>query len=137
MLECRSWGRQLRAARPSSVAVANASSARCSRPSGSSSQTASRRCRRARSPTAAEIPVATLYQYFKDRDAIIQALIERQVEAMAPRLAAALEPLQTYSIRTIVEAIVGAYVDGYRDYPSYVVLWFQGRVNPEIDAYGP
>jgi len=81
---------------------------------------------------AAEIPVASLYQYFGDRDAIIQALIERQVEAMDARLTAAIREVDRYSVRTLVEAIVGAYVDGYRDYPSFVVLWFQGRVNPEI-----
>jgi AcrR family transcriptional regulator len=84
---------------------------------------------------AADVPVATLYQYFEDRDAIIHALIERQVEAMDERLAAAIGAIDRYSIRSLVETIVGAYVDGYRDYPSFVVLWFQGRVNPEIVEY--
>jgi AcrR family transcriptional regulator len=81
---------------------------------------------------AAELPVATLYQYFQDRDAIIHALIERQVEAMDERLTAAIVAIEAYSVRTLVETTVEAYVAGYRDYPSFVVLWFQGRVNPEI-----
>ncbi|HEX6387944.1 MAG TPA: TetR/AcrR family transcriptional regulator [Solirubrobacteraceae bacterium] len=84
---------------------------------------------------AADVPVATLYQYFEDRDAIIRALIERQVEAMDERLTAAVLGIERYSVRTLVETTVGAYVAGYRDYPSFVVLWFQGRVNPEIVAY--
>jgi AcrR family transcriptional regulator len=81
---------------------------------------------------AADLPVATLYQYFEDRDAIIRALIERQVEAMDERLSRAIVAIDRYSVRTLVETTVQAYVDGYRDYPSFVVLWFQGRVNPEI-----
>jgi AcrR family transcriptional regulator len=84
---------------------------------------------------AADLPVATLYQYFQDRDAIIHALIERQVEAMDERLTAAIVAIERYSVRSLVETTVDAYVAGYRDYPSFVVLWFQGRVNPEIAEY--
>lgn len=81
---------------------------------------------------AADLPVATLYQYFEDREAIIKALIARQVEAMDERLTAALATLETFSIRTLVTTTVEAYVAGYRDYPSFVVLWFQGRVSADI-----
>ncbi len=81
---------------------------------------------------AAELPVATLYQYFEDRDAIIKALIARQVEAMDERLTAAVTAIDRYSVRTLVTTSVDAYVAGYRDYPSFVVLWFQGRVSAEI-----
>jgi AcrR family transcriptional regulator len=84
---------------------------------------------------AADLPVATLYQYFEDRDAIIKALIERQVEAMDERLSAAVVAIDHYSVRTLVATTVDAYVAGYRDYPSFVVLWFQGRVNADIADY--
>jgi AcrR family transcriptional regulator len=82
----------------------------------------------------AKIPVATLYQYFSDREAIIAALIERHVRAMDVRLAEDLAALGTFSIRTIVVTVVNAYVAGYRARPSYVVLWFQGRVSAESIA---
>jgi AcrR family transcriptional regulator len=80
----------------------------------------------------ADIPVATLYQYFADRDAIIAALIDRHVSSMDARIAAALAELDAYSIRRIVETTVWAYRAGYRARPSYVVLWFQGRLSDEI-----
>jgi AcrR family transcriptional regulator len=80
----------------------------------------------------AKIPVATLYQYFADREAIIAALIERHVSAMDVRLTEDVAVLGAYSVRTLVEAVVDAYVAGYRARPSYVVLWFQGRVSAEI-----
>jgi AcrR family transcriptional regulator len=82
----------------------------------------------------AKIPVATLYQYFADREAIVAALIERHVRAMDARLTEDVAALRTYSVRTLVEAVVDAYVAGYRARPSYVVLWFQGRVSAEIVA---
>lgn len=83
----------------------------------------------------ARVPVASLYQYFADREAIIAALIERHVVAMDEQLAASLGELETISIRTLVQATVDAYVAGYRERPSYVLLWFQGRVSPELDAF--
>ena len=83
----------------------------------------------------ADIPVATLYQYFADRDAIISALIERHVGSMDRRIAAALGSLQSYSVRTIVEATIEAYRAAYRERPSWVVLWFQGRLSADIAGY--
>ncbi len=83
----------------------------------------------------ADVPVATLYQYFADRDAIISALIERHVGSMDKRIAAALGSLPTYSIRSVVETTVEAYRAAYRERPSYVVLWFQGRLSADIAAY--
>jgi AcrR family transcriptional regulator len=83
----------------------------------------------------ADIPVATLYQYFADRDAIISALIERHVGSMDRRIAAALGSLHSYSVRSVVETTVQAYRAAYRERPSYVVLWFQGRLSADIAVY--
>ncbi|HWK18768.1 MAG TPA: TetR/AcrR family transcriptional regulator [Solirubrobacteraceae bacterium] len=83
----------------------------------------------------ARVPIGTLYQYFADRDAIIAALIDRHVSAMDARIAGALAQLPRYSVRSIVESTVAAYREGYRQRPSYVVLWFQGRVNAEIASF--
>jgi AcrR family transcriptional regulator len=83
----------------------------------------------------ARIPVATLYQYFADRDAIIAALIERHVLSMDERIAAALQSLSSYSVRSIVETTVDAYRADYRERPSYVVLWFQGRLSADIARF--
>jgi AcrR family transcriptional regulator len=83
----------------------------------------------------ADIPVATLYQYFADRDAIISALIERHVSSIDARIASALRALPVYSVRSVVETTIAAYRAAYRERPSYVVLWFQGRLTADIAAY--
>lgn len=81
-----------------------------------------------------KVPVSTLYQYFADREAIIAALIDRHVDAMDERLAEDLAALDTYNVRTLVETVAHAYVAGYRAHPSFVVLWFKGRVSAESVA---
>lgn len=63
------------------------------------------------------------------------ALIERHMASMDGRIAQALAALPTYSIRSIVETTVAAYRADYREHPSYVVLWFQGRMSAEIAAF--
>lgn len=83
----------------------------------------------------ARVPVATLYQYFADREAIVAALIEQHIGSMDERIADALSELPRYSIRSIVEATVAAYRDAYHARPSYVVLWFQGRLNADIARF--
>jgi AcrR family transcriptional regulator len=83
----------------------------------------------------AGIPVATLYQYFADREAIVAALIERHVLSMDERIAAALQGLASYSVRSIVQTTVAAYRADYRQRPSYVVLWFQGRLSADIARF--
>jgi AcrR family transcriptional regulator len=81
---------------------------------------------------AAQIPVGSLYAYFADRDAVIRALIERHVVAMDAQLVAALGGLQTISVRSLVQATVDAYVAGYAQRPSYVILWFQSSPSAEL-----
>jgi AcrR family transcriptional regulator len=83
----------------------------------------------------AQIPIATLYQYFADREAIVRALIERHISSMDDRIAAALARIDSYSVRSIVETTVAAYRADYRRRPSYVVLWFQGRVSADIAQF--
>lgn len=83
----------------------------------------------------ADMPVATLYQYFADREEIIAALIDRHISSMDGRIARALGALSSYSVRSLVEATVAAYRADYREHPSYVVLWFQGRMSAEIAAF--
>lgn len=82
----------------------------------------------------AGVPVATLYQYFADRGDIVSALIERHILSMDERIGASLQTLETFSVRTIVETAIATYRNAYRDHPSHVVLWYQGRVTSVVAA---
>jgi AcrR family transcriptional regulator len=84
----------------------------------------------------AEIPVASLYQYFADRDDILLALVERDIEAMDQQVLEDLAAMPTYSIASIVETTMAAFVKVFLRRPAFVFIWLRGRTNQAIQEYG-
>src|SRR5215210_1812380 len=72
---------------------------------------------------AADVPVASLYQYFADKDDILLALVERDVELMDEEVAKALEGLTHYDIPTVVESIMRAFVQVIPRRPAFIMIW--------------
>lgn len=83
----------------------------------------------------AGVPVASLYQYFADRDEILLALVERDVGEMDAQVAADLAELTVLSIATVVEATMRAFVKVYHRRQAFVVLWLRGRTNTAIQDF--
>jgi AcrR family transcriptional regulator len=83
----------------------------------------------------AGIPVASLYQYFADRDEILLALVKRDTAEMDDAVADAVGGLDVLSVRTIVTATMQAFVRIYHRRPAFVVIWWRGRMNPLIDEF--
>jgi AcrR family transcriptional regulator len=83
----------------------------------------------------AGMPVASLYQYFADRDEILLALVERDIAEMDTQVAADLAALEVLSVATIVETTMRAFVKVYRRRPAFVVIWLRGRTNPAISEF--
>jgi AcrR family transcriptional regulator len=80
----------------------------------------------------AGIPVASLYQYFADKDEIILALVERDTGEVDAAVAAAVDALDSVSVRTIVTATMRAFVTIYHQRPAFVVIWWRGRSNRAV-----
>ncbi|GAB2837183.1 TetR/AcrR family transcriptional regulator [Actinoallomurus bryophytorum] len=80
----------------------------------------------------AGIPVASLYQYFGDRDEIILALVERDTAETDTAVTAAVRALDSVSVRTIVTATMRAFVTTYHQRPAFVVIWWRGRTNRAV-----
>lgn len=80
----------------------------------------------------AQVPVASIYQYFADRDDIVLALVQRDTAEMDERLAAALGALREPSLRAAVEATMAAFVESYHQRPAFVVVWWRGRSNAAV-----
>lgn len=85
---------------------------------------------------AAQAPVASLYQYFADKDEILLALVERDIEEMDEQVAADLAELQVLSVRSIVSTTMDAFVKVYLQRPAFVTIWLRGRTNQAIKEYG-
>jgi|SRR5690348_12388829 len=84
----------------------------------------------------AQIPVASVYQYFADRDAILLALIERDTLEMDEQVRTDLGALTHLSIATLVETTMRAYTSVYARRPDFLEIWVRGRTNVSVNDFG-
>ena len=82
--------------------------------------------------SAAGLPVASLYQYFADKEEILLALVERDVAEMDAQVADDLGALSVLTVRGMVETTMRAFVKVYLRRPSFVVIWMRGRTNSAV-----
>jgi len=85
---------------------------------------------------AADVPVASLYQYFSDRDAILLALVERDTAEMDDQVATDLAALAALSVDALVETTMRAYTKVYARRPDFVQIWLRGRTNAAVHDFG-
>ena len=83
----------------------------------------------------ADIPVASLYQYFADKDEILLALVERDIADMDTQVATDLGQLTRLSVRDLVEVTMRAFVKIYLRRPAFVMIYLRGRTNPSIQQF--
>jgi len=85
---------------------------------------------------AAEIPVASLYQYFADRDAVLLALVGRDMDEMDAQVMADLAGLRRISVQSLVETTMRAYLKVYARRPAFLQIWLRGRTNAAVYEFG-
>lgn len=86
--------------------------------------------------TGAAVPVASLYQYFGDKEAVLLALAGRDMEEMDAQLGEDLARLELLSIETLVRTSMGAFVTVYRRRPAFVEIYLRGRTNVAVARFG-
>lgn len=77
---------------------------------------------------AAGVPTGTLYQFFNDKDAVLQALAVRFLAAMPGVLDGAVAPGREDWART-VDRVVDAYAAMVREHPAIRRLWLSGTLD--------
>jgi AcrR family transcriptional regulator len=78
------------------------------------------------------IPVATIYRYFANRDEIIAAYLDRQLEQIEAAGARALLELDRVTFRSMAEAVGVAHMRHHQAHPEGIPVWFGGRRNAAV-----
>lgn len=82
----------------------------------------------------AGVAYPSLYRFFKDRDQILDSLIERHLTQL-DGLAAEIEPTWTItSAADLISAEFDLHVDYYRRHPNAARIWMGGRTSPFVAA---
>jgi AcrR family transcriptional regulator len=84
----------------------------------------------------AGVTVASLYQYFADKDDILLALVERDMAEMDEAVGREVGSLETISLQSLVEATIRAFTQVYAVRPAFVMIYLRGRTNQAIRDYG-
>jgi AcrR family transcriptional regulator len=88
---------------------------------------------------AAGVPVASLYQYFADKEAVLLALAGRDMAEMDQQVLADLADVTgrgSLTVGTLVETAVRAFVTVYARRPAFVEIYLRGRTNTALHAFG-
>jgi AcrR family transcriptional regulator len=85
---------------------------------------------------AAGAPVASLYQYFADKEDVLLALAQRDMDEMDTQVADDLAALEVLSVASLVRTTMGAYVAVYRRRPAFVEIYLRGRTNLAVHRFG-
>jgi AcrR family transcriptional regulator len=80
----------------------------------------------------AEIPVATIYRYFANRDEIIAAYLDHELEQIDKAVVEAVLGLERVTVRSLVQAVALAHMRHHQAHPEGVPVWFGGRLNPAV-----
>jgi AcrR family transcriptional regulator len=72
------------------------------------------------------------YRYFDNRNAIIAAYVDHELETIEESVTAALLALDRVTFRSMAEAIVLAHMRHHQAHPEGVPVWFGGRLNAAV-----
>lgn len=78
------------------------------------------------------IPVATIYRYFEDRDAIIGAYLDRELASIDRAVEEALMALDRVTFRSMAEAVAIAHLRHHQAHPEGIPVWFGTRLNAAV-----
>jgi AcrR family transcriptional regulator len=85
------------------------------------------------------VPVASLYQYFADKEAVLLALAQRDMDEMDAEVAAALVDLESgpaLTVASVVRATMTAFVRVYHRRRAFVEIYLRGRTNAAVHRFG-
>lgn len=80
----------------------------------------------------AEVSVGSLYQFFPDKRAVVQALAQRNLDVYLSRLGAALAGTRLTHWRDMIDVAIDLWVDLHRELPGFRVVRFGDVVDTHL-----
>ncbi|MFI2781863.1 TetR/AcrR family transcriptional regulator [Streptomyces sp. ALB3] len=81
----------------------------------------------------AGVPIGSVYRFFPNKRALVDALAERNLEVYAQRVVARLEPIPEREWRAAIDAVLDEYLAMKRSVPGFALVDF----GPPVPAAGP
>jgi AcrR family transcriptional regulator len=81
-------------------------------------------------------PVGSLYQYFSDKEDVLLALAQRDMEEMDAQVAADLGEVELLSVESLVRTTMLAFVSVYQRRRTFVEIYLRGRGNAAVRRFG-
>lgn len=87
---------------------------------------------------AAGVPVASIYQYFADKEDVLLALAGRDMDEMDAEVAAALGEVSIadLTVEAFVRLVMAAFIRVYHRRRAFVEIYLRGRTNSAVNAFG-
>jgi AcrR family transcriptional regulator len=85
---------------------------------------------------AAGMPVASLYQYFSDKDDVLLALAQRDMDEMDAQVLEDLAAVPQLTVASLVRTVMTAFVSVYHRRRAFVEIYLRGRNNAAIRQFG-
>src|SRR4051794_26548751 len=85
---------------------------------------------------AARAPVASLYQYFSDKEDVLLALAQRDMDEMDDQVAEDLAAVDVLTVGGLVRTTMSAFVKVYHRRRAFVEIYLRGRTNAAVARFG-
>lgn len=83
----------------------------------------------------AGVSYPALYRFFPDREAILEALLERLTEDLDARCIAAEQTWEITSVEQLLNNEIDLHIAYYTQHPVVPRMWMGGRTSPAVTAY--
>jgi AcrR family transcriptional regulator len=80
----------------------------------------------------AEVPVGTIYQFFTDKSAVVDALARRYIAEFDTMIEALVEAAEADAWEDVVEVVMDSAIAMYRSRPGYLAIWTGRHLSPEL-----
>ena len=81
---------------------------------------------------AAEVPVGTIYQFFADKAAVVDALARRYIGEFDEMIELLVADAESRHWDDVVDTVLDAAIEMYRSRPGYLALWIGRHLSPEL-----